>query len=479
MEASIENYQKDKGTFDVIVKNVKSVSGVEMIQVPVWCAKNQSDICWYTAAKQEDGTYKATVSMANHGYAVGTYNVHVYMTTKNGLRPSIVAGTQKVERPEVKLNVQDEAETETNYKLKVTNVGMLGNVKNVLFATWSEAGGQDDLVWYTGQSKSNGEWETTVNIKNHKTAGKYRSDVYAVMSDGSMQGVGSITFEVTEPGVGKIELSSLDELTGQFVVTLRNIESPSGIYRVQIPVWCSGNQSDICWYTATKQEDGSYSATIDPMKHGYHIGEYKVHVYVTCRNGVMAKVGETSKNVTSARYYSIMGDSTVTIKQMVDWYKSKGHTYPSSIYNTRGAENIEQFCKLYYEEAKQEGVRVEVAFAQAMKETGWLSFGGIVQASQCNFAGIGALDGNAQGGCATFPDVRSGIRAQIQHLKAYGSTEALKNTQVDPRFELVKRGSAKYVEWLGIQENPEHLGWATEINYGYDIVTMIRGLKSM
>ena len=61
--------------------------------------------------------------MANHGYAVGTYNVHVYMTTKNGLRPSIVAGTQKVERPEVKLNVQDEAETETNYKLKVTNVG--------------------------------------------------------------------------------------------------------------------------------------------------------------------------------------------------------------------------------------------------------------------------------------------------------------------------------------------------------------------
>ena len=294
-----------------------------------------------------------------------------------------------------------------------------------------------------------------------------------------MQGVGSITFEVTEPGVGKIELSSLDELTGQFVVTLRNIESPSGIYRVQIPVWCSGNQSDICWYTATKQEDGSYSATIDPMKHGYHIGEYKVHVYVTCRNGVMAKVGETSKNVTSARYYSIMGDSTVTIKQMVDWYKSKGHTYPSSIYNTRGAENIEQFCKLYYEEAKQEGVRVEVAFAQAMKETGWLSFGGIVQASQCNFAGIGALDGNAQGGCATFPDVRSGIRAQIQHLKAYGSTEALKNTQVDPRFELVKRGSAKYVEWLGIQENPEHLGWATEINYGYDIVTMIRGLKSM
>ena len=120
-----------------------------------------------------------------------------------------------------------------------------------------------------------------------------------------------------------------------------------------------------------------------------------------------------------------------------------------------------------------------MAFAQSMLETGWLRFTGIVKIEQCNFAGIGALDGNATGNCATFPDVRTGIRAQIQHLKAYGCTDALFNSQVDPRFHLVKRGVAPYVEWLGQKENPTGAGWATGENYGINIVNMIRILKSM
>ena len=61
---------------------------------------------------------------------------------------------------------------------------------------------------------------------------------------------------------------------------------------------------------------------------------------------------------------------------------------------------------------------------------------------------------------ATFPDPRTGVRAQIQHLKAYASKEALVNGCVDPRFSLVARGSAQYVEWLGASDNPNGKGWA-------------------
>ena len=61
-----------------------------------------------------------------------------------------------------------------------------------------------------------------------------------------------------------------------------------------------------------------------------------------------------------------------------------------------------------------------------------------------------------------FADVRTGIRAQIQHLKAYGSAENLKSACVDPRFKYVTRNSAKYVEWLGIKENPAGVGWASD-----------------
>ena len=89
------------------------------------------------------------------------------------------------------------------------------------------------------------------------------------------------------------------------------------------------------------------------------------------------------------------------------------------------------------------------------------------------------MDGNSNGNCASFPDVRTGIRAQIQHLKAYGSTAALNNPKVDPRFDKVTRGAARYVEWLGQKENPTGAGWATGKNYGLDIVAMIKVLKSM
>lgn len=127
---------------------------------------------------------------------------------------------------------------------------------------------------------------------------------------------------------------------------------------------------------------------------------------------------------------------------------------------------IEAFCRIYVEECKAEGVRAEVAFCQAMKETGYLRYGGNVKIEQFNFAGIGSTGAGVAG--TSYLDVRTGIRAQIQHLKAYASTESLKNACVDDRFSYVTRGSAPYVEWLGQKENPYGKGWATATNYGYD-----------
>ena len=105
-------------------------------------------------------------------------------------------------------------------------------------------------------------------------------------------------------------------------------------------------------------------------------------------------------------------------------------------------------------------------FSQAELES--ISAGGWI-------AGIGAT-GAVHG--ASFKDVRTGIRAQIQHLKAYASTSPLNNACVDPRFNLVTRNTAPYVEWLGIKENPNGYGWATAKNYGYDIVGMVKVLLS-
>ena len=282
--------------------------------------------------------------------------------------------------------------------------------------------------------------------------------------------------EVTTP-TANVSVTNYDESSGSFDVVITDIESVSGVDGICVPVWCSGDQSDIYWYEADEQIDGNYKVHVDPIFHNYSSGLYKIHIYIGTNNGLFINAKQCSQLVEATRFYTIMGETTVTINQMVNYYNLSGHKYPTTELGIGGAPTIEKFCELYYEEAENEGVRAEVAFAQAMQETGWLQFGGIVQIGQFNFAGIGALDGNSPGNCASFPNVRIGIRAQIQHLKAYASTENLVNEQVDPRFHLVKRGVAPYVEWLGINENPEKVGWASAPNYGFNIVSKIKQLK--
>lgn len=161
--------------------------------------------------------------------------------------------------------------------------------------------------------------------------------------------------------------------------------------------------------------------------------------------------------------------SGTTLDQMVKYFLANS-SYPTYYANNTDVRTIGDFCRIYQEECEAEGVNVAVAFCQAMKETKFLKFTGDVKVVQFNFAGLGATGNGATG--LSFPDIRTGIRAQVQHLKAYASKSTeLKNVCVDPRFGYVQRGSAPYVEWLGIQENPiPGCGWAAEAGYGTSIV---------
>ena len=169
-----------------------------------------------------------------------------------------------------------------------------------------------------------------------------------------------------------------------------------------------------------------------------------------------------------------MASRSEVIDDMVSAWNSAGSTYPSAL-ASGGAPTIRDFAGIVYDEAVAEGVSPELVFVQSMKETGWLGFGGDVSVSQFNFSGIGAVGGGAQG--ASFPDVRTGIRAQVQHLRAYAdpnvTTASLANPVVDPRFTYVRKGAAPVVEYLGIQENPNRTGWAAARGYGDDLVSMM------
>ncbi len=145
--------------------------------------------------------------------------------------------------------------------------------------------------------------------------------------------------------------------------------------------------------------------------------------------------------------FDIMGESTISPDTMAALYNKRGVEYPAEELAEDGAPTIEDYCQLCAEEASAEGVRAEVLFAQAMHETAWLQFGNQVSVDQNNFGGLGAVNSGGEG--ERFPDVRTGLRAQVQHLKAYASTENLKYELVDTRFELVERGCAPTVYDLG------------------------------
>jgi len=155
----------------------------------------------------------------------------------------------------------------------------------------------------------------------------------------------------------------------------------------------------------------------------------------------------------------IMGRGAATIPDLAS-FLLKGHPEAE-------VREVLALAEIYVAEARIEGVNHDVAFCQMCHETNHLRFGGDVGRHQNNFAGIGATGNGAPG--HSFPSVRIGVRAQIQHLKAYASTKRLRRKLVDPRFARVPRASAPYVEDLTGK-------WATDPHYAAKIKAKLQAL---
>lgn len=166
---------------------------------------------------------------------------------------------------------------------------------------------------------------------------------------------------------------------------------------------------------------------------------------------------------------ALMGPSRLSGAQLTAWFLGRqpqpGGAYAATV-------PVSALAQAYVDEGAAEGVAGDVAFVQGIVETGWYRFGGSVPGWKNNFAGIGATDTNPAP--AVFPDARTGIRAQIQHLRAYGDAGAtactippLHNPCVDPRFALVvPKGKAPTWNQMG------NGNWATSTTYSSTILRL-------
>ncbi len=315
------------------------------------------------------------------------------------------------------------------------------------------------------QAEATGDGEVTVSWK--AVAGAERYAVAEKMADGSYR-----TYTLDEKGTSFKVSDLANGVTHRFLVQARVGGSwssaadgylcsaaPSGTVRPKVSAKAGDGSVELTWghvpgatryAVAVRQGSGYKTYTLGCEKESYTVKglsngtSYKF--LVQAWNGSSwSPFSETDLVACVTLGTPIMGKSAASVSSMVSLYNSTGHTYPT-IYASKGATTINDFCQIVLEEANAEGVKAEVLFAQAMLETGWLKFGGSVKAEQCNFGGIGAV--NATVGGATFGSVRIGLRAQVQHLKAYASKEPLNNACADPRFDKVERGIAPCVEDL-------------------------------
>lgn len=165
----------------------------------------------------------------------------------------------------------------------------------------------------------------------------------------------------------------------------------------------------------------------------------------------------------------VMGASALTPLQLWAWFTGRS-PQPAGPYGA--SVDAATLAHYYVEEGNAEGVAGDVAFVQGIVETGWYRFTGSVPAWKNNFAGIGATDTNPAP--AAFPDARTGVRAQIQHLRAYGDAGAswcaippLHNPCVDPRFNLVApKGKAPTWNVMG------NGNWASSTTYASTILRL-------
>lgn len=153
----------------------------------------------------------------------------------------------------------------------------------------------------------------------------------------------------------------------------------------------------------------------------------------------------------------IMGSGSMTADQLTAFFMDNNASADE--------ERVILLAELYIEECAVEGVNSDVAFAQMCVETGFLRFGGLVTEEMNNFCGLGATDPAHPG--LYFPDERTGVRAHVQHLKAYASTDPLVGEQVDPRYGYV----------IPKGKSPDIMGlagtWAADRQYGEKLMEML------
>lgn len=310
---SIVNNNPTLGSFDVVISNVKAPNGVETVSVPIWSEINgQDDIIWYTANRQNNGTYTVNVKASAHKNSTGLYNVHLYYVQKDGQLTGVggtttqvfIGKTSEQLKPKVSFAIENNNAKNGTFDAVITNITAPLGVKEVLVPTWSLEKSQDDLIWHKASKQTDGSYRVTIKASEHKGIKRnYRADAYIVDNSNNRHYIAEkvVAVDYARPS-GVLTIENNNTAAGTFDAVVRNIVAPTGLKEVLVPSWSlAGGQDDLTWHKATRQADGSYRVTIKATDHKNSTGKYRADAYIVDDSNKRFYITEKVVEVTQTR----------------------------------------------------------------------------------------------------------------------------------------------------------------------------------
>ena len=299
-----------------VTAKINAPSGVSKVLMPTWTnANGQDDLVWHQASVSGDTATFYVPSSAHKGES-GAYTTHIYLYDKagklaplKGVNVTVPSAAVTPPTPSSSLSIGDVSITElsaSGYRV-TAKINAPSGVSKVLMPTWTNANGQDDLVWH--QASVNGDTATFyVPSSAHKgESGAYTTHIYLYDKAGKLAPLKGVNVTVPSAAVTPPTPSSsfsigdvsVTELSASGYRVTAKINAPSGVSKVLMPTWTNANgQDDLVWHQASVSGDTA-TFYVSSSAHKGESGAYTTHIYLYDKAGKLAPLKGVNVTVPS------------------------------------------------------------------------------------------------------------------------------------------------------------------------------------
>ncbi|KNZ43085.1 GBS Bsp-like repeat-containing protein [Acetobacterium bakii] len=288
-------------SYKITLTGASNAQGVTGVSFPTWSNTNgQDDIRWETGTYVGNDTWEATVNLKDYKQTYDTFTSHAYVIDTTGKMNYISAVEKTIKSPLTEIAIAVAQVPGNPTQFTVSTVGCVGKtgIGNVLFPTWSEKNGQDDIQWSQGILGSNGEYSVTIDNKDHGfETGSYNVHTYIYGLRGEVLNFYTNTFNQAAPSPG-IKVSEV--ANNSYKITLTGASNAQGVTGVSFPTWSNTNgQDDIHWEMGTYVGNDTWEATVNLKNYNASYDTFVSHAYVIDKSEKYNYVGSTEKIITN------------------------------------------------------------------------------------------------------------------------------------------------------------------------------------